>query len=112
MKTLSRVFLIGAALAMLALPFAALAGERTLPITKKIQAGTTVVQYAGQSIRFVNPVPIVAKFSSTSDTAFDLEVWGYGTGRPGGQGPADHGRLGQPQEGGHVAGDHRCARGL
>jgi len=79
MKAFSRVLTAGIVLALLVMPLAAIAGQMLVPMEKKIAAGTTVVDYAGQSLRFTTPIALVAKFDPVSDVNFRLTVHAYGT---------------------------------
>jgi hypothetical protein len=85
MKAVSRVLTASMVLVLLVLPLAVMADQMLMPAEKKIPAGTTVVNYAGQSLRFTTPVALVAKFDPVSDVNFRLTIHMYGT-PPGGPG--------------------------
>jgi len=82
MKAVSRVLTAGLVLVLLAMPLAVMSEQMLVPMEKKIPAGTTVVNYAGQSLRFTSPVSLVAKFQPISDVNFRLTVHVYGEPAP------------------------------
>jgi len=79
MKAVSRLLTAGMVLVLLVLPMGVMADQMLMPMEKKISAGTTVVNYAGQSLRFTTGIALVAKFDPVSDKNFRLTVHIYGT---------------------------------
>lgn len=77
MKTLSRVLIASALLAMLVTPLAIMAGQIPEPAEKKVVAGTTTIDYAGQTFRFTTPVALKVKFEPLSFTQLKLTVSPY-----------------------------------
>lgn len=78
MKAVSRILTAGLVLVLLAAPLAVMSEQMLVPVEKKIQAGTTVVSYGGQSLRFTTPVALVAKFDPVNSVDFRLTVHVYG----------------------------------
>lgn len=58
-----------------------------MPVEKKIPAGETVIQYAGQSIRFTTTVPLFVRLEPLSQTRIHFKVRVY-PGQPMPSGPA------------------------
>ena len=78
MKALAKITVIALVVA-LALPLTAFAEEGAipLPLTKKIPAGITTLDYAGQQLRFSSPVPLALKFEPLDKIRIRLTVKVY-----------------------------------
>lgn len=77
------------ALAVLALlvPSVGFGDQLPAPLEKKINAGSSTIQYMGQTIRFTTPVALLVKCDPESTVRFRMVVAIYpGTPYPGGQG--------------------------
>ena len=86
MRILPRVLAVSVVLALILMPLIASAEGDLLPIDKKVLPGTSVVDYAGQHLRFTTPVGLVVRFEPVfgASTKFKMTVWQY----PGTQIPA------------------------
>jgi hypothetical protein len=82
MRSFSRLVAVASLLALLAVPFGVFADQIAAPVEKKVQVGTSVVHYAGQSLRFTTPVALIVKLSPVSATEFRLVVSEYGANGP------------------------------
>ena len=80
MKALPRLLVAGFALALFLAPQMIQADQLPLPLDKKLPAGVTTVNYAGQSLRFTTPVPLIISLSPISETRIRLTVRSYGGG--------------------------------
>lgn len=69
------------ALALVALvvlaPVAPSADQLPLPLEKKVVAGTTTIEYAGQHIRFTTPVPLLVRLEPVTSTRIRLRFHAY-----------------------------------
>ncbi len=63
--------------AVVLVPLAAGADQLPLPLEKKLAAGTTVVEYAGQHIRFSTPVPLLVRLEPVTATRIRLRFSAY-----------------------------------
>jgi len=77
MKMFKRILATSVALALIVLPLIAFAAGMPLPLEKKVQAGVSTVQYAGQEFRFSSPVALVIKFEPLTETTFKMRFWQY-----------------------------------
>ena len=83
MRRLLTVVLVSVAIVAVVVPYFATASQVPVPMFKKLAPGTHVVQYAGQSLRFITPVAISVRFTPLSDiTTFKLTVAIYPTQSP------------------------------
>lgn len=80
-----KVFALG--LLLLVGAVSAFADSLPLPVEKKIPAGETIVQYAGQSLRFTTTVPLFVRLEPLSQTRIQFRVRVY-PGLPIPSGPA------------------------
>ena len=74
MRRLLAVILVSVAVAAVVAPYLATASQMPVYMVKKLPAGTHVVEYAGQSLRFTTPIAIQAKFAPQTPTVFTLTV--------------------------------------
>lgn len=84
---LLRTALVALSLLALLVPSVGLGDEMPIPIEKKITAGTTTFNYAGQTFRFTTPVALLVKFDPESPTRIKMSVSLY-PGTPLPNGPA------------------------
>jgi hypothetical protein len=73
MKLLRTIFVALALLAFMIPTFAG-AGEMPLPLEKKITAGTSTLNYAGQTLRITTPVALLVKCDPETPTRFKMTV--------------------------------------
>lgn len=73
MKLLRSAFVALTLLALL-IPATGFGDEMLVPLEKKVVAGTTLVNYAGQTLRFSTPVALLVKCDPISPTQFRLTV--------------------------------------
>jgi hypothetical protein len=64
-------------LVLVLVPLIAFAQAMPRPIEKKLTAGISTIDYAGQALRFNTPVPLVVKLEPVSETKFKMQVWQY-----------------------------------
>lgn len=83
MKTFSTILAASLLLTVVLLPIGAHGDQLPAPMVKKIPAGTTVVQYYGQALRFTTQDPLRLQFDPLSPETFRLTVRVMG----GGSGP-------------------------
>jgi hypothetical protein len=72
-------------LAFIAAPVAVTADQLALPLDQAVQAGTTTIQYAGQSLTFTTSAPLRVQLSMLTLTEIELRFIEYppGGGRSG-----------------------------
>jgi len=71
---LLRVALVALTLLALLIPTTGFGDEMLVPLEKKVTAGTTLVNYAGQTFRFSTPVALLVKCDPLSPTRFKMTV--------------------------------------
>jgi len=79
MRTVSRILVAVALLALVLSPLAVSADQLMLPMEKKLQPGVNIVQYGDQSFRFSAPVRLFVKLNPAGATQIRMEVRIYGS---------------------------------
>lgn len=71
---LLRTTLLALAVLALVVPSIGFGGEMPVPLEKKVLAGTTTINYAGQTLRFTSSVTLLVKCEPESPTRFKMTV--------------------------------------
>jgi hypothetical protein len=86
MKAVTRLLVVSVVLATILVPLTLFADQLPIPLDKKLSPGVTDVTYAGQTLRFSTPVPLVIRFEPQTITQIKLTVRAYGSPAGGAQG--------------------------